>query len=202
MLVDLDIILFRLINDAADRTTPLGMLLTQASGWGDWLFAGSLALLLLVRRKMALYGFAAAAVTVSVSRQIGKLAWRDRPFAELEEVNQLLHHIESNGFPSDHAAAAAAIAFMLLRFSRPIGSLALLLAAVVGFSRIWVGVHYPGDVAAGFAVGTACSFAVYAILERFRLYELAADRIRHLFRPAAGGRPQPPQDAHPSRKSA
>ncbi len=179
ILSDLDIQLFRLINNNADSMTPFGRALTLASHWGDWLFALSLVLLLLLRfRKMACYGLAAAAVTVSVSRQIGKLFWRDRPFTELEEVNQLLTHIDSNGFPSDHASAAAAISFIVFRFSRPIGALFIGAAAVVGFSRVWVGVHYPGDVLIGFAVGITCAFAVFKVLERLGLYELAVAWLR------------------------
>ncbi|WP_181907278.1 phosphatase PAP2 family protein [Cohnella lupini] len=175
---DLDIRLFQFINDNANGNTPLGHAFIRAADWGDWFFALSLVLLLFRNRKMALYGMAAAALTVSVSRQIGKLYWRDRPFAELEEVNQLLIHIESNGFPSDHAAAAAAISVMLLRFSRPIGAIFIGAAAIVGFSRIWVGVHYPGDVLVGFAIGITCACVLFAVLERLRLYELVVGKLR------------------------
>jgi undecaprenyl-diphosphatase len=179
ILSDLDILIFRFINDNANSITPIGRALTLASNWGDWLFALSLALLLIRYRKMACFGLAAAAVTVSVSRQIGKLIWRDRPFTAMEDVNQLLAHIDSNGFPSDHAAAAAAISFIVFRFSRPLGSLFIGAAAVVGFSRIWIGVHYPGDVLIGFVVGVACSYAVFKLLDRFRLYEHAVAWLRH-----------------------
>jgi len=178
ILSDLDVLIFRFINDNANSMTPIGRALTRASDWGDWIFALMLVLLFIRYRKMACYGLAAAAVTVSVSRQIGKLIWRDRPFAAMEDVNQLLAHIDSNGFPSDHAAAVAAISFIVFRFSRPLGSLVIGAAAVVGFSRIWVGVHYPGDVLIGFVVGVACSYAVYKLLERVRLYERAVAWLR------------------------
>jgi len=58
-----------------------------------------------------------------------------------------------NGFPSNHAANTAAAAAVLgVRFRRRwwIGAA---VAAVVGYSRVYLGVHYPGDVLAGWTLG-------------------------------------------------
>jgi undecaprenyl-diphosphatase len=56
-------------------------------------------------------------------------------------------------FPSDHATAAFAIAFTVLAFSRLVGFAFLATAVAIAFSRVLVGLHYPGDVLAGVAVG-------------------------------------------------
>jgi undecaprenyl-diphosphatase len=40
------------------------------------------------------------------------------------------------------------------------------LAAMVGFSRVYTGVHYPGDVLGGWIVGTSVAFVVYWAAER------------------------------------
>jgi len=59
------------------------------------------------------------------------------------------------GFPSNHAvnsAAAAAVLSVAYPAGAPVFALA---AAVVGYSRVYVGAHYPGDVLAGFALGAA-----------------------------------------------
>ncbi|MCI2421191.1 phosphatase PAP2 family protein [Saccharopolyspora sp. K220] len=55
--------------------------------------------------------------------------------------------------PSSHSAAAAAFAIALSVLWRRITELAVVLALLEGFSRIFIGVHYPHDVLAGFALG-------------------------------------------------
>lgn len=62
-------------------------------------------------------------------------------------------------FPSGHSASAAAVATAVAleapALAAPVGAL----AGAVGWSRVTTGVHYPSDVAAGFAVGTAAALA-------------------------------------------
>jgi undecaprenyl-diphosphatase len=63
-------------------------------------------------------------------------------------------------FPSDHASAAFGIAFAVLMFDRIAGSLFVAAAALIGLGRVLVGVHYPGDIAAGALVGIASAVVV------------------------------------------
>lgn len=56
-------------------------------------------------------------------------------------------------FPSNHAAIAAAAAFALLVADRRLGLIAMPLALALAASRVWIGLHYPHDVAAGMALG-------------------------------------------------
>jgi len=69
-------------------------------------------------------------------------------------------------FPSGHAQTAfAAAVYLSLLFPR--GAAAFLaLAALVGLSRIALGVHYPSDVLAGAALGSALSIAAFLIARR------------------------------------
>ena len=64
-------------------------------------------------------------------------------------------------FPSGHTSAAFAVAWILhLRFGKKVGIPALILAALISFSRLYVGVHYPSDVLGGIFVGTLIAFVV------------------------------------------
>lgn len=67
-------------------------------------------------------------------------------------------------FPSNHATIAAASAAAIVVAWRVMAPLVLPLAALMAFSRVFVGVHYPHDVAAGFVVGVAVAPAVAVLL--------------------------------------
>jgi undecaprenyl-diphosphatase len=79
---------------------------------------------------------------------------RDRPFQKLVPAPALL--VDPPGqhsWPSGHAASSAA-AMVTLAWAYPAAAPAFLaLAAVISYSRIYVGVHYPFDVAAGAGLG-------------------------------------------------
>lgn len=82
---------------------------------------------------------------------------RPRPFLSLEGVNLLVAPPGSFSFPSGHAANAFAssivIARKVSRLARPV----LLLAVIIAFSRVYVGVHYPLDILGGALLGALCA---------------------------------------------
>jgi membrane-associated phospholipid phosphatase len=92
-----------------------------------------------------------------LANQFVLLLWqRPRPFAaHPDAVTTLVSRSTDPSFPSDHAAAATAIAVVLFLAHRRIGAAVLGLALLVCVARVYVGAHYPGDVLAGAAVGAA-----------------------------------------------
>ncbi|GAB7102103.1 phosphatase PAP2 family protein [Streptomyces phaeofaciens JCM 4814] len=86
-------------------------------------------------------------------------------------------------FPSNHAAIAAAAAVALLFVSRRLGSVAVVAAAVMAVSRVWVGAHYPHDVLTGCAVGALTALLAMSALRRRTealAVRLAATHLRPL----------------------
>ncbi|NJC15268.1 undecaprenyl-diphosphatase [Micromonospora profundi] len=83
-------------------------------------------------------------------------------------------------FPSNHATVAGALAVTTLLLSRRLGLLALPLAALAAFSRVFVGVHYPHDVIAGVLLGALVATVVTPLLARPAAEALRrrADRAR------------------------
>ncbi|MER6121690.1 phosphatase PAP2 family protein [Streptomyces sp. NPDC001795] len=69
-------------------------------------------------------------------------------------------------FPSNHTAIAAAAAVALYFVSRRIGYVALVAAAAMAGSRVWIGAHYPHDVVTGFVVGALVASVAMIPLSR------------------------------------
>ena len=109
-----------------------------------------------------------AVITVAVTdpyvcRVLKPLIGRVRPCHVVEGARVLVGCTDSPSFPSAHAANAFGVAFVFAWFSRRSGVLYLMTAAVVAYSRVYVGVHYPLDVLAGAMVGIACGSLVVGV---------------------------------------
>ncbi|MEU8841682.1 phosphatase PAP2 family protein [Streptomyces roseus] len=69
-------------------------------------------------------------------------------------------------FPSNHAAIAAAAAMALWLTDRRLAVIAVPAALLMAFSRVWVGAHYPHDVALGLAVGALIAWLLTRMARR------------------------------------
>jgi len=93
---------------------------------------------------------------------------RERPYEVVPAADPLLRWDVSSSLPSGHAATSAAGAF-ILAYLLGRGGLGLALFAVaIGFSRVYVGVHYPLDVLAGALLGLAVGLVSAAVVRRLR----------------------------------
>jgi len=109
-----------------------------------------------------LSGLVSAGLGLAVGQVVSHVWVRERPFAAHPLQTVLLVPGSSEpSFPSDHAIAAFAIAFSVLLVGRRLGLVFVLAAVTIGMSRIFVGVHYPGDVAAGAFIGLLASLVVW-----------------------------------------
>ncbi|MPM36586.1 hypothetical protein SDC9_83185 [bioreactor metagenome] len=90
---------------------------------------------------------------------------RPRPYLSVEGLLPLLAPPDPNSFPSGHTCAAFAAAGIWLRTMprRFFGVISVLAAAVMGFSRMYVGLHYPTDVLAGMCMGLLCASLIWHI---------------------------------------
>ncbi len=95
------------------------------------------------------------------------LAQRVRPWLIFEDLIPLIHEGDPNSFPSGHtsAAFAAAVAWARTFPKRRMKAVGLALAALMGLSRLYVGVHFPVDVLCGALVGTLCGYLGWRMLK-------------------------------------
>jgi diacylglycerol kinase family enzyme len=125
----------------------------------------ALAAVLVVRkgatRRAGLRGLAAITGASMSASLIGKRLFpRRRPAAELlPPPRRMVRRPTSSSFPSGHAASAFAFATAVTMEHRGAGAVVFPLAALVGYSRVHTGVHWPSDVAAGAAVGVGAAYA-------------------------------------------
>lgn len=102
---------------------------------------------------------------------IKPLIARDRPFITDETLILLIDAPSSFSFPSGHTITSFAAASSIFFFSKKWGSIALVLASLIGFSRIYLTVHYPTDVFAGVVLGASISYLVYSLMKKSKLYK-------------------------------
>ncbi|HLP01126.1 MAG TPA: phosphatase PAP2 family protein [Opitutaceae bacterium] len=131
------------------------VLLAAIVRWRDW------------RRSIVLLSLLTLVILVDLAgaHAIKELVQRPRP-SWLPELESTIHLVDGRrggafGFVSTHTAyafAIAAFAFLHVR-RRSVVALVFVWALAVGYSRIYLGLHYPGDVLGGAAWGALVAFA-------------------------------------------
>ena len=115
-----------------------------------------------LRPKIAAASAAAAAALALLGNVVlGQFWYHSRPFVgHPHQTLLLVPHAADNSFPSDHASVAFAIAFAVMAVYRRFGLALLIAAAAIATDRIFVGVHYPVDVATSLMVGFSSALLV------------------------------------------
>jgi membrane-associated phospholipid phosphatase len=131
-------------------------------------------------RRAAVRGLAGMMIASTASNVLGKsLARRPRPAGEVASARRPGRTPVTSSFPSGHAAAAAAFAtgvgLELPAVAVPVGALAV----AVGLARVVNGVHYPSDIAGGWAVGVGVAMLTLRWRPRYRSEPAAAATPGH-----------------------
>jgi undecaprenyl-diphosphatase len=165
---DLDRALFRAVFGI--KWTPLTSLMraftvagTAGALWGC--LAAVAFLLTGFEPSRLLIPWVAVAASWTVAEGAKYLFNRARPFIWDSEIAPLIKTPSSSSFPSGHSATAAAGALTLSFLYPPFAPALVAAGLFVVISRVYLGVHFPIDVFAGVAIGTATAAAVLAVAE-------------------------------------
>jgi undecaprenyl-diphosphatase len=165
----LDYSLYKDVNGLSG-TQPFDSIFKFAANDLIFVIVAIVALLFLIpwrsKRDERRFGAVAAVPSVALALIVGKIISdavdRMRPFvAHHAHAHLLIHHSKDASFPSDHATAGFALAMAVWLYDRVAGALLLVLAAIMAFGRVYVGVHYPGDVIAGALIGISAALVMY-----------------------------------------
>jgi len=159
------------------HTQPLDRPLRQVSDFADFskpwfLIAGVLVLFGGASgRRAAVTGVAALGLnSLLVNRSIKLVRERRRPDRTEHSVpeSRWVRMPGSNSFPSGHSASAAAFAVSVGDVLPPFRVPLRAAAAIVAFSRVYTGVHYPADIVAGAAIGALVGKVTSTVALRLR----------------------------------
>lgn len=144
----------------------------------------------------ALWAGAGTIIAVGVAQPINHAVAEARPWESLPNALILAGHTYDFSFPSDHGIVAGAVVAGIFIYNRRLAIVATIIGLLLMFGRVYIGAHYPQDVAGGFVIGAAVVLIGYLIVRiplRMAVEWLADTPLRPLVAtgPRPGGAGQP-----------
>lgn len=124
-----------------------------------WIIAGLTMIFFKETRRLGVCVLLALLINLLIVNVCVKpLVARTRPFDVNTAVKLILDAPKDFSFPSGHTSASFASAVSIFLINKKWGSISLALAFLIGFSRMYLYVHFPSDVIMGAVFGTAAAF--------------------------------------------
>lgn len=181
---------FRLINNLANKNLVIDKIMIFFSKDVPYIFMAITAIVFFVGiinkkdeyRKIAFNTFLITLINLIISFIIGNIYYVNRPFVN-NKVNLLFPHSSDASFPSDHATGTMSIALGLRMYNKLLSIILMILSLIVGFSRIYVGHHYPLDIIGAYIIVAVTGY-IYDLKLRSKvnsLYDVVEKKILEKF---------------------
>ncbi|KEI83808.1 phosphatase PAP2 family protein [Clostridium botulinum] len=181
---------FRLINNLANKNSVLDKIMIFFSKDIPYIFMAIVAIVFILGitkkncdyRKVAVNTFIIAVINLTISFIIGGVYYVDRPFVH-NKVNLLYIHAKNSSLPSDHAIGTMSIALGLIKYNKLLSLILTVFSIIVGFSRVYVGHHYPLDIIGAYIIVFATNY-IYNLKLRNKvesLYEAVEKKLVEKF---------------------
>lgn len=154
-----------------DFLTPIFKFITSLGDEGYvWIAIAIVLLFVKNYRKVGLMVGASLLGSLVFNNVIVKnIVARPRPYRMIETLTILIPEPGEYSFPSGHTSSSFAAGVVLyLMLPKKYGIPAMVLAFLIGISRLYVGVHYPTDVLGGMVMGTLIAVSVVKATEKIR----------------------------------
>ena len=182
----MNIELFGLINNLANKNGVLDGIMIFFSNYVPYIFMAVIVIVFILGIKQKRFEYrkiAFSTVVITIINLIINLLIRsifhvDRPFIH-NKVNLLVPHDTASSFPSNHATGTMSIALGLGKYNRILEIIMTILSIIVGFSRVYVGNHYPMDVIGAYIIVFVTSH-IYNLKLRSKvenLYEIVEKKM-------------------------
>lgn len=143
------------------RTPILNSIFIFFTKLGDagflFILLGILFLLIKKFRKIGFLILLAELINLVIVSVLKDVIQRPRPFNTLANLHPLVS-AGSYSFPSGHASSAFVCAVIIAYYFKKLAIPAYLIAILIAFSRVYVGVHYPSDIIVGALIGILCAY--------------------------------------------
>lgn len=167
--LDGDILMFIQENIRNGILTPIFTAITFLGNSGiAWVILSLLLLVFKKTRRIGLMSLLALLVSLLINNlTLKNLVARIRPYETVEGLVPLIGRPWDYSFPSGHTGSSFASAWVFYRgLPKRFGIPALILAGLIGLSRLYLGVHYPTDVLFGVFSGIFSGFAAELIVNK------------------------------------
>lgn len=152
----------KLRNKTFDKIMPI---ITSIGNLGIvWIV---ISVLLMTRKNYRVLGqmiITALIITTIIGEGIIKnIVKRKRPFYGENDKELLITKPITYSFPSGHTASSFAVATVFIKTDNAASFEIVLLASLIAFSRVYLGVHYPSDVIGGGIIGVICGLITFLL---------------------------------------